>query len=77
MKPPLIPTSYEEWEHCITVLCRISLTPAYVETRITALDDPGDHMTQRFVQTWGEAHLDRVRSWFRKAREQLPTGKLS
>lgn len=74
MKPPVVPRSYDEWKHCITVLCRIPLTPDYVEARIAALADSRDHSTQRFVETWGDAHRDRVRNWFLQARDDLAAG---
>jgi len=69
-EPPFL-RNYEDWKHCITVLCGIPLTADYVERRIAALDDVGDHTTQRFIQAWGEEHLRRVRAWFRQAREEL------
>lgn len=74
MASPIIPRSYDEWRHCITILCGIPLTPTYVETRLTALADPADHGTQRFVQTWGPAHLEAVRAWFAQARSELAAG---
>ena len=73
MSEPFRLRSYKDWKHCITRLCRIPLTPDYVETRIITLDDRRDYGTQRFVETWGEAHLDRVKSWFLQAREELNT----
>ena len=77
MKPPIVPCSYDEWKHCITVLCRIPLTPRYVDARIAALADPRDYGTQRFIETWGEAHLDNVRGWFNQARAELAAGGLA
>ncbi len=55
----------------ITVLCRISFTQAYVEQRLAALRDPVDHGTQKFIATWGEAHLARAISWFEQAEREL------
>lgn len=66
--------SYEDWKHCITKACGIPLTEAFVASRIAALDAPGDHATQRFIQTWGEAHLARVKDWFRQAEHELQAG---
>lgn len=74
MAEPLGLRSYQDWKHCITKLCRIPLTLGFVEGRITALGDHGAYETQRFIQTWGEAHLDRVKGWFRQAREELQSG---
>ena len=63
--------TYDDWKHCITVLCAIPLTPAYVEKRLTALRDPADYGTQRFIATWGEPHLQRVIGWFEQAKREL------
>lgn len=49
MSQPVIPRTYEEWKHCITVLCGIELTPAYVFERIEALSNLDEFSTQRFV----------------------------
>jgi len=63
--------TYDEWKHCITGLCRIPLTLAYVEQRLAALRDPADQGTQKFIAAWGEAHLARVIGWFEQAAREL------
>ncbi len=63
--------TYDDWRHCITVLCRIPLTEAYIEERLAALRNPADHGTQKFVATWGEAHRERVLGWFEWAKRDL------
>ena len=63
--------TYDDWKHCITVLCGIPLTQAYVEDRLAALRDPADQRTQKFIATWGEAHLARVIGWFGRAQREL------
>ena len=63
--------TYDDWKHCITVLCRMPLTLDYVEQRLAALRDPADHRTQKFIATWGEAHLARVIGWFEQAEREL------
>lgn len=63
--------TYEQWKHCITRICAIPLTLDYVEARIAALRNPADHETQRFVSSWGEAHLQRAIGWFQQARREL------
>ena len=68
---PLIPTSYEEWEHCITVECKIPLTLEFVEQRIKSLQDNGDFYTQKFIGSWGEAHHAKTLSWFQEAQKRL------
>ncbi len=63
--------TYDDWKHCITALCGIPLTLPYVEQRLTALRDPADFSTQKFITTWGEDHLARVIGWFEQAEREL------
>ena len=63
--------SYEDWKHCITVLCGIPLTGPYVAQRLTDLRDQADPKTQKFVATWGEQHRLRVIAWFEQAQREL------
>ena len=63
--------TYDDWKHCITVLCRIPLTLAYVEQRLAVLRDPADNGTQKFTAAWGEAHLAHVIGWFEQAEREL------
>ncbi|MEM1345525.1 MAG: hypothetical protein AAGI34_13220 [Pseudomonadota bacterium] len=66
-----IPKTYEEWEHCITVKCGLALTAEYVDARIEALENIDDFHTQKFVETWGEAHRTQTLHWFREAAVRL------
>lgn len=66
-----IPTTYEEWEHCITVQCGIPLTPEYVAERIEAMQNTSDFQTQKFVDQWGEAHRAQTLTWFQMAADRL------
>jgi hypothetical protein len=71
MSPPLIPTSYEQWKHCITVLCRIPLSAGFIENRLASLRNPAEFETRKFVATWGEEHRLQVVSWFESARRKF------
>ena len=71
MTAPLIPRTYAEWRHCITVLCAIPLTSDYIDKRLKALDDENDFMTQKYRQTWGEDQLKKTREWFEQAQQEL------
>ena len=62
--------SYEDWKHCITQLCGIPLTGPYIEQRLTALRDPANYTTQKFVAMWGEQHRLRVIGWFEQAQQE-------
>ena len=71
MENSIIPTTYEEWRHCITVICQQELTLPYVESRIEALNTPKDHMTQKFVQLYGDQHRLRTLKWFERAKQEF------
>ena len=62
---------YEDWKHCITVQCKIKLTPDYVAKRIAALNNERDPMTARFIKLYGDAHLKRTIGWFEQASAEL------
>ncbi|MEO0452470.1 MAG: hypothetical protein AAFZ74_19310 [Pseudomonadota bacterium] len=64
-------SSYEDWQHCITVECGIPLTSEFIQTRLNALRNPGDLHTQRFANEWGQAHLNQVIQWFEIAQSRL------
>lgn len=61
-----IPTTYEEWVHCITVKCKISLTPEFARARLAALDAPQSAEAATFSTLYGEAHLKRIIEWYRR-----------
>ncbi|RXJ72706.1 hypothetical protein CS022_13790 [Veronia nyctiphanis] len=71
MSTALIPNSYEEWRHCITVICGEELTPSYIEERIKALNSPKDYMTKKFVDLYGEQQRLKTLEWFAKAKNKL------
>ncbi|MEM6940734.1 MAG: hypothetical protein AAF943_02655 [Pseudomonadota bacterium] len=70
----IVPTTFEEWKHCITVRCDIPLTQDYVSERLTALNDLSDYHTQKFIDRWGDAHHAQTVAWFEKAAEDLAKG---
>lgn len=63
--------SYEDWKHCITMLCGIPLTGPYIEQRLAALRDPANNTTQKFVAMWGEQHRLRVIGWLEQAQQEM------
>ena len=71
MLASIIPQSYQQWRHCITVECALELTPDFIEQRIAALQDSGDHYTKQFVRLYGQEYLQRVLGWFLQARSAL------
>ena len=71
MKTPVIPQTYAQWHHCITVECGIPLTRTYVEERSTAWKDATSDESRRFEQLYGRVHRERIRQWFEQALEGL------
>lgn len=65
-----LPQDFQEWRHCIEVLCRIPLTRAYVAQRREELSHLRNRMDQKFVELYGEQHLGRVRAWFEQVWEE-------
>jgi len=68
MKTPIIPQSYEEWRHCITIDCGLELTPSFIEERIVGLQDKTEHHTQQLIRKYGAQHHQKVLAWFMQAR---------
>ncbi len=68
MSTPMIPQTYQQWQHCITVECGLTLTPAYIEKRIQALSSEKDEHTRQFVQKYGPEYHQQVLAWFKQAQ---------
>lgn len=68
MENAIIPQTFDEWKHCITVDCGLELTPDFISGRIAALQNPKDYSTQKFIQLYGEQHLQNVLGWFAQAQ---------
>ena len=66
-----IPQNYDEWHHCITVECGITLTLKFVDERIASMQDASDFRTKQFAQLYGQQHQQNVLAWFQQAREKL------
>ncbi|MEM1068924.1 MAG: hypothetical protein AAGG48_23025 [Planctomycetota bacterium] len=66
----VIPTSYEQWRHCIEVKCKIRLTSSYVSERLKELQNRNNARTKEFARVYGAEHLERTISWFRRASEE-------
>lgn len=67
----MLPKTYEQWRHCITVECSITLTAEYLEKRSSVLSDKTNKETLTFRKRYGEVHLDNIRRWFKQARGEL------
>lgn len=63
----MIPQNYAEWVECLTVRCRIPLTPEYARERIAALNDLSDASTSRFQELYGDDYRLQVIQWFERS----------
>lgn len=72
MKAQVIPQTFEQWQHCITVECGLALTRAFAEERLAVWNNPSADETRRFEQLYGPAHLARVAQWFARILERAP-----
>jgi len=70
MSQPMIPQSYSQWSHCITVECGLDLTPEFINERLSALNNQNDQHTQQFVQLYGDQYRETVVAWFTQAQNQ-------
>ena len=64
-------STYHDWKHCITEICKIPLTKTYIDSRINELSDKNSSTTKNFIASWGEAHLNKTLAWFLKAQQEL------
>jgi len=71
MEKVLIPENYEQWHHCITVICKQPLTPAYLDQRLRALNNLEDYMTKKFVELYGEQQRMKTLQWFERAKHTI------
>ena len=60
----MIPESYDQWVHCITVRCGIQLTEQYASGRLRELRDQQHPRTKEFRRIYGDDYWQRVISWF-------------
>ena len=63
----MIPSSYQEWQHCIKVKCGIGLTQKFIEERLSELQNDKNPKTVEFVNLYGIDYKNQIISWFEKA----------
>ena len=64
----MVPTTYNDWRHCIEVDCGVKLTPQFIEERLTVYTDVTSAETQRFIAMYGETHLKNIVQWLTASR---------
>ena len=68
MTTPVIPTTYEQWKHCITVECGIPLDKSFIDTRIQSLTNRQHEASRQFIRLYGESHYQNVLGWMKQAQ---------
>jgi hypothetical protein len=48
----MIPTNYTEWRHCIEIDCGITLTPAFAEERMLAMQQENTPLMLSFKKMY-------------------------
>jgi hypothetical protein len=66
----MIPLTYAEWLHCITVDCGIKLTNELIAERLAELRDAKSPKTIEFIRLYGLQHTQNVSRWFEQAQKE-------
>lgn len=67
----IVPTDYQSWKHCITEICRITITSEYLHERIRAMNDQNDSYTARYIELYCEQQRQLTLAWFARAQQEL------
>lgn len=63
----MIPQTYEQWRHCITVECGIALTVPFITQRLSIWHNAESEETLWFRRLYGDEHWKAVTAWFERA----------
>ncbi|WP_028296835.1 hypothetical protein [Olivibacter sitiensis] len=63
----MIPQTFEQWKSCIINDCKINLTEEFARQRLAVYWDEGNPETCKFVQLYGEQHLQNIIQWLEMA----------
>lgn len=66
----MIPRTYTQWRHCITIECGIPLSADFIAQRLAVWRNPGLEETQRFRRLYGDAHWQAVQHWLVQAAQE-------
>ncbi|NBC81855.1 MAG: hypothetical protein GVY19_00595 [Bacteroidetes bacterium] len=62
----MIPQTFDDWRNCIVNDCKINLTKTFAQHRLSIYQDNSNPETQKFVQLYGEAHLQNIINWYKQ-----------
>ncbi|MEL7118395.1 MAG: hypothetical protein AAFO07_03110 [Bacteroidota bacterium] len=65
----MLSRTFEEWKNCITVDCKIKLTKDFIQKRLKVYENRKNPETRKFIELYGEDHLNNVIYWFKRAGE--------
>lgn len=69
----MIPRTYAQWQHCISVECGMDLSTDFIAQRLAVWRDAQSQESVRFRRLYGDAHWKAVLDWFERAeRETAP-----
>jgi len=60
----MIPQTFEQWKSCIINDCKINLTEDFARQRLAVYRNGEHSETRKFVQLYGEQHLQNIIQWF-------------
>jgi len=66
----MIPRTYAQWRHCITVECGIPLSADDIAQRLAVWRNAELEETQRFRRLYGDAHWQAVQRWLLQAAQE-------
>lgn len=67
----MIPKTYPQWFDCITLECGITLTGAFIDERLSVLENAAHEETRRFAACYGQPHLRDVIAWYKRAAAEI------
>lgn len=62
----ILPQNFDEWFECITIKCKQIMDKKYAISRLKKLEDENSEERKKFVECYGEEHLENVIHWFRQ-----------
>ena len=62
----MIPKTFNDWKNCIVNDCKINLTKDFAQQRLRVYQDRQNPETQKFIQLYGDEHLQNIINWFRQ-----------
>jgi hypothetical protein len=59
----MLPTTFQQWHHCMVHECKIELTQAFARQRLAVYEDRQHPETLQFIALYGEQHLQNIINW--------------